>query len=182
MITTDVVPAWFKRTPLFAQLETSERASAEAKRSVFAKERAQILAAETKAGPPRERAMTAAQTQLIQARAMYDVALADFERAKSEYALGSTIAGGRVATLERELTALAHPAITSTLSRLQNMHDTVRRSNADDAITRLTSVRAAQHDARALLLRADIDAPAELTVILARIDGPGTELPRTDAD
>ena len=174
MFTLANYPAWFKGLPLYANMVKAEQATAEAKRSALAAERAVIRATEQKEGPKRQRIVDAARLQSDAARLKAADALAALHRTEAESSAPALAASHRITAIEHELARLAHPCVAGALTTLVDAFEATRRRDGDHRATvvKVEAITAARHDLQALALTADVDTVAAAEAIMARLDMP----------
>jgi len=172
MTAEPIFPAWFRRLPIYTTMQRDARLADETQRSALAAERDHIRAAETRDAPKRHRAVDAARSAADVAKLKYDDALALSRRAEADAMAPAQTAHHRIAIIERELTRLAHPAISTALASLLDRFELTRQRSTDTTATliKLEQIADARRKLEGLTITAGLDATAVVAAIMAALE------------
>lgn len=172
MADTDPIPAWYRSTPAYQQLQRAARIDAETTRSALANERRNLIAEETKQEAVRARRLEELQVVARRAKASLDAAVTELRTAEVAAHNDSTRASARVQRITEELRRLAAPEITKALQRLVDAEAEQRTRIGGSDRAALSRLFDARPRLEALYETVGVDTQAMVAGILAdaRVD------------
>jgi hypothetical protein len=191
MTVNELVPQWFRETAMGQRLLEKQAKKRATERRVMVKELVAVHQCQETELPPLRKAAEAARAKLEKAEAARKRAGEDCARAHQAVSTRSHTLDRDVARLEHELRATADPAIEAFVEEMRELLDATRRepnfssewsapdwngqqhpvsSNHANVHAYMDAIKGAATEAEALLLEADLDVPARLATIRAKVD------------